>query len=128
MRYDYDADIEAFVRSDKKGNKLWFNMYEAQRIMTLYQLGYTPNKIATKMEFKSNKVAMSSVKTFIDNVNNGNIVIDNDAPAPVEYVNDMSLEARVSKLEQDFDEFRKKFVDPTPDDGISEKVRKWLMK
>lgn len=126
MKYEYNADIEAFERSDKKGNKLWFNMYEAQRIMTLYQLGYTPNKIATKMEFKSNKVAMSSVKTFIDNVNNGNIVIDNDAPAPVEYVNDMSLEARVTKLEQDFDEFKRMISDQKP--TISERVRKWLMK
>ena len=76
MKYEYNADIEAFERTDKKGNKLWFNMYEAQRIMTLYHLGYTPNKISTKMEFHSNKVGMSSVKTFIDNVNNGNIVID----------------------------------------------------
>ena len=128
MKYEYNADLEAFERTDKKGNKLWFNMYEAQRIMTLYHLGYTPNKISTKMEFHSNKVGMSSVKTFIDNVNNGNIVIDNDAPAPVELIEDMTLEARVSRLEQDLEEFKKKFEDPKPNEGISEKVKTWLMR
>ena len=128
MKYEYNADLEAFERTDKKDNKLWFNMYEAQRIMTLYHLGYTPNKISTKMEFHSNKIGMSSVKTFIDNVNNGNIVIDNDAPAPVELVEDMTLEARVSRLEQDLEEFKKKFEDPKPNEGISEKVKTWLMR
>lgn len=128
MKYEYNVDLEAFERSDKRGNKLWFNMYEAQRIMTLYQLGYAPDRIATKMEFNSNKVVLSSVKTLINNVNAGNIVIDIDAPAPVELVEDMTLEARVSRLEQDLEEFKKKFEDPKPNEGISEKVRTWLMR
>ena len=40
----------------------------------------------------------------------------------------MTLEARVSRLEQDLEEFKKKFEDPKPNEGISEKVKTWLMR
>ena len=131
MRYNYNSNIGAFVREDGLGKKLWINMVEAQRIMTLYELGNSPNQIGAKIQFKSPKTTVSTINNFINNVENGDIVLDSNVPMPVEDFNDISIEARITKLEQDIEEIKEFLESPCKcecheDVSIKDKVKLWL--
>ena len=56
MRYNYDSDNECFVREDGLGKKIWINSVEAQRIITLYDLGNNIPEIRNKIRFNSKKI------------------------------------------------------------------------
>lgn len=98
MKYDYNSDNECFVREDGLGKKFHINSSEAQRIMTLYELGNTISEIRNKMTFASRRVSESSIQNFINNVNEGNIVLSSDLPAPMLEFEDLSLSDKVELL------------------------------
>ena len=131
MRYNYNSELSAFVREDGLGKKFWITMVEAHRIMTLYELGNSSNQIGAKIQFKSPKTTVSTIINFINNVENGNIVLDADVPLPVEDFDDISLEARITKLEHDIEYIKGLLEKPCEceckdEESISDKVKAWL--
>lgn len=127
MKYNYDKELEAFVREDGLGKKIWINAMEGQRIMTLYELGNSVPEIRNKITFNSRKVYESSIVNFIKNVEEGNIVIPTDVPAPLE--TSLTIEERISRLEDDLAEFKLKFsektceCEPKDHESFTEKLR-----
>lgn len=99
MKYNYNSELGAFVREDNLGKKFWITMVEAHRIMTLYELGNSPYQIGAKIQFRNSKTTVSTINNFINNVENGNIVLDTDVPLPVEDFDDVSTEARITEIE-----------------------------
>ena len=139
MKYNYDVDKECFVREDGLGKKIWINSSEAHRIMTMYSLGNSIGEIRNKIQFvNSRKVTESTIKNFILNVNQGNITLDEDYPAPVKLVEELTvsdrveaLENRVSELENKFAEIKSDcfctaFADETRNESSISKVKSWL--
>ena len=126
MKYNYNASEECFIREDGLGKKFHINSSEAQRILTMRDLGYTIPKICNKISFNSGKVYESTVKNFLKNVDNGDLVVSEDYPAPKQQVMELSFEDRLNRLESEFEEFKKKINDSTPDKSISDKVKSWL--
>lgn len=131
MRYNYNSSIGAFVREDGAGKKFWITMVEAHRIMTLYELGNSPNQIGVKVQFKSPKTTVSTIINFINNVENGNIVLDTDVPLPVDEFEDISVEARITKLEHDVEYIKRLLEKPCEceckeEESIKDKVKAWL--
>ena len=131
MRYNYNSELGAFVREDGLGKKFWITMVEAHRIMTLYELGVSPNQIGAKIQFKNPKTTVSTVSNFIKNVENGDIVLDNDVPLPVEDFDDISTEARITQLEHDVEYIKRLLEKPCEceckeEESISDKVKAWL--
>ena len=126
MKYEYDSDNECFVREDGLGKKFWINSSEAQRIMTMQNLGYSIPMINTKIQFSSGKVTESTIVNFLKNVDEGNIIVDGDYPAPKFQVEEMTLEMRISNLEDEIKELKKKMVSPSPKKNISDVVKSWL--
>ena len=51
MNYKYNEEKECFIREDGLGKKYWINSSEAQRIMTLYDLGNSIGEIRNKITF-----------------------------------------------------------------------------
>jgi len=98
--YEYDADIEMFRRTDNRGNHLAVNIYEAQRIVSLLNLGYSLSKIQNKVKLTNPKAGMSTLRSFIRNYEEGNIKIPEDAPAPSRVFDTISDSDRISKLEE----------------------------
>ena len=131
MRYNYDSELGAFVREDGLGKKFWITMVEAHRIMTLYELGVSPNQIGAKIQFKNPKTTVSTVNNLIKNVESGDIVLDTDVPLPVEDFDDISTEARITKLEHDVEYIKRLLEKPCEceckeEESISDKVKAWL--
>lgn len=131
MRYNYDSELGAFVREDGLGKKFWITMVEAHRIMTLYELGVSPNQIGAKIQFKNPKTTVSTVNNLIKNVESGDIVLDTDVPLPVEDFDDVSIEARITKLEHDVEYIKRLLEKPCEceckeEESISDKVKAWL--
>lgn len=133
MKYNYNSNLGAFVREDGLGKKFWITMVEAQRIMTLYELGNNPAQIGAKIQFKSSKTTISSINTFINNVENGNIVLTTDVPVSVDEFEDISMEARITKLEHDIEYIKNLLEKPCECEcecgeelSIKDKVKEWL--
>ena len=131
MRYNYNSELGAFVREDGLGKKFWITMVEAHRIMTLYELGVSPNQIGAKIQFKNPKTTVSTVNNLIKNVESGDIVLDTDVPLPVEDFDDVSIEARITKLEHDVEHIKRLLEKPCEceckeEESISDKVKAWL--
>ena len=131
MRYNYDSELGAFVREDGLGKKFWITMVEAHRIMTLYELGVSPNQIGAKIQFKNPKTTVSTVNNLIKNVESGDIVLDTDVPLPVEDFDDVSIEARITKLEHDVEYIKRLLEKPCEceckeEESIKDKVKAWL--
>lgn len=131
MKYNYDSELGAFVREDGLGKKFWITMVEAHRIMTLYELGVSPNQIGAKIQFKNPKTTVSTVNNLIKNVESGDIVLDTDVPLPVEDFDDVSIEARITKLEHDVEYIKRLLEKPCEceckeEESISDKVKAWL--
>ena len=131
MKYNYNSELGAFVREDGLGKKFWITMVEAHRIMTLYELGVSPNQIGAKIQFKNPKTTVSTVNNLIKNVESGDIVLDTDVPLPVEDFDDVSIEARITKLEHDVEYIKRLLEKPCEceckeEESISDKVKAWL--
>ena len=99
MKYNYDAKNECFVREDGLGKKFFINSHEAQRIMTMVDLGYSIPRICNKIQFASDKVYESTVTNFINNVKEGNIIVSDEYPAPNGVLESLTVEDRISRLE-----------------------------
>ncbi len=127
MKYNYSIEQECFIREDNLGKKYPINITEARRIMTLVDLGNSVSEIRNKIRFKSNKVAESTIKNFIIQVRNGNISLDGDYPAPADVVFELTLDERISRLEEDIAEIKEQLNAPcTCKNEDESRWKKWL--
>ena len=136
MRYDYDVESETFIRVDGRGRPLMFNITEAKRIESLRNLGFSVQKIYDKMDFV-NDVTVTNLRTFIKNMEHGELSTEGDYPAPTPVFKDLDLEARVSSLEDRFADLEKLmkliqngeyFCRCSAEESITDKVKSWIMK
>lgn len=118
MKYNYNSDLECFEREDKLGKKLWVNNVEAQRIVTLYQLGNSVPMIRNKITFHSRKVTESTIENFLKNYHNGDIVLPDIDYVPVN--EDLTIEQRISNLENEVEELKGLM---SSDDSFTDKIR-----
>ena len=128
VEYYYDVDDEVFKRVDNRGNHLAINIAEAQRIVSLVDLGYSAYKIDNKITLSNPKAGISTVKSFIKNYKDGNINIPDNAPAPTVLYEELSndarlsnIEERIKKLEDDWEEFKS-----SESKGFKSKVKSWM--
>lgn len=121
MKYNYDVKNECFVREDGLGKKFFINSQEAQRIMTMVDLGYSIPRIANKINFVSDKVYESTVANFINNVKDGNIIISNDYPAPDGVIKELTVEERINRLEE-----RVTALEELKENKVESRWKKWL--
>lgn len=102
-KYKYNTEFECFERFDENGRpsgkKLWVNITEAQRIVTLYELGNSIGLIQSKMKFNSTKASGSTVKTIINLYENDEIELDGDYPAPHQDYDELDMGGRIDSLE-----------------------------
>ena len=126
MRYEYNSSLECFEREDKLGKKFYINSNEAQRIVTMRDLGYSIGRICAKIQFNSDKVYESTVANFLKNVDEGNLIVSEDYPAPKNQFVELTLEERISRLEDEWSEFKERIENPTPRKDISERFKAWL--
>ena len=126
MKYNYDAELEAFVRVDGNGKKFYINSVEAQRIVTLRELGYSYSAIARKIDFASKKVGESSIKNFLKNVDEGNIEVYGDYPAPTGVIESIDDNDRISRLEDRVTELENVVFANDDNKSITNKVREWF--
>ena len=80
-----------------------FNITEAKRIESLRNLGFSVQKIYDKLDF-ANDVSITNLRTFIRNLENGELSTDGEFPAPTPVIKDLDLEVRVQRLEQKVNE------------------------
>lgn len=99
MNWIYNSKLGCFERSDKVGKKLWVTMTEAQRIITLRDLGNSIGEIQAKMSFVSSKASSYSVKTILERYDNGELIIDMDVPVTEVEWNDLSYDSKINDLE-----------------------------
>ena len=124
-KYEYRVDLEMFKRTDNRGPGLKFNIVEARRIKSMLDMGMKAPTIYKKIDFV-NDVSITNLRTFIDNLKKGNIDLDGDYPSPVYQVKEISLGERVTRLEEEFEDFKSRIENPNRRENISEKVKKWL--
>ena len=122
MKYDYDIEKEAFIREDGLGKKFHINIVEARRIVTLHDLGNSISEIRNKIQFQSNKVSETTIKNFLKQVENGNIDLNGDYPAPANAVFDLTLEERISNLEERVNELESHKCDCSPKKSFRERL------
>ena len=106
-------------------------MDEAQRIITLNQLGYSRGEIQNKMTFKSKKATAYSVNTVIDKYLDGDLPIENVAVSDMDIEDDLTVEYRVQKLEERVKILEEKLNAPCVDGvesnkNIVERIRTWI--
>lgn len=118
-KYVYDVDDEVFRRLDNSGRPLNVNVTEAERIVSLMNLGYGDTAISKKVTLVKGK--SSTVKSFIKNYKLGNIEIPDDAPAPTYMVEEISDGSRISALEE-----RVTKLELMMNKSPMDKVREWL--
>ena len=121
MKYNYDAKNECFVREDGLGKKFFINSHEAQRIMTMVDLGYSIPRICNKIQFASDKVYESTVTNFINNVKEGNIIVSDEYPAPNGVLESLTVEDRISRLED-----RVTALEEIKENKTESRWKKWL--
>ena len=97
VKYEYDADIEAFKRVDKRGRPLFLNITEARRVENMLKMGCSVPRIYSKIDF-STDISITTLRTFIRNLSEGNISLEGDYPAPVGIVKEIDLETKYEKL------------------------------
>ena len=144
MKYEYDSNREVFKRVDGNGRYLKFNIEEARRIKSLRDMGTPVSSIHRKINW-SNDISETQLRTFIENIEKGNIPLDGDYPIPVrknprtdkitELENKIDeLDSRMTDMENRFSEIRSDcfvsaFAAPKKDSekksNIS-KVKSWL--
>ncbi|MBP5421707.1 MAG: hypothetical protein J6Y78_04595 [Paludibacteraceae bacterium] len=117
VRYSYDSKGEVFKREDNRGSPLRVNIAEAQRIVSLLNLGYCTTDIINKVQLY--KGTSSTVRNFIKNYEAGNIDIPDDAPAPVQLIDEMNDDRRIEALEERVRELERK-------KSISERFKEWI--
>ena len=122
MKYEYNSSLECFEREDKLGKKFYINSNEAQRIVTMRELGYSIGRICAKIQFNSDKVYESTVANFLKNVDEGNIIVNGDYPAPKGVIKDLTVSDRLISLEERVSELE----DKIRYESFTDKVKSWL--
>lgn len=107
VKYEYRPDLEVFRRVDNRGPSLRVNIIEMRRIKSMMDLGIKAPTIMKKIDFV-NGISMTTLRTIMNNIEEGNIDMEGDYPAPSIIVRDMDLEARVGRLERDVEEFKQR--------------------
>lgn len=125
VKYEYDPAVEGFRRVDRRGRILEINISEGRRIESLMNLGWSADAIFDKMHFNGN-ATRTTCKTFIKNLKEGNISLEGDFPAPKEIVENLDLEARVSKLEKEIKSLKEWHLDCETDKTFRQKVEAWI--
>ena len=125
VKYEYRPELEVFKRVDNRGPALKFNIVEARRIQTMLELGNKIPTIYSKIDFVNN-VSMTNLRTFVNNLNDGNINLDGDYPAPKESIYDLDVEARLSRLESDMMEFKQILYKQKENESVGNKVKSWI--
>lgn len=132
VKYAYDVVSEVFKREDNRGNHLAVNIAEANRIISLLNLGYSVAEITLKVPLSSPKGTTSTVNSFIKNYRAGNIEMPENAPAPTQNLQSITDSERIDALEERVTRLENLFV---PVDCECEeyaekskigKVREWL--
>ena len=100
VKYNYNVEMEAFKRSDNRGKAIYVNVAEAQRIVSMLELGYSVADICGKVSLNSPKGSLTTIKSFIRNYKNGNIEIPTNAPAPSNVYESMDYDVRFDELEE----------------------------
>lgn len=132
VKYLYNADLEAFRREDKKGKPLYINIIEANRIINLLELGHSVADINGKIALSNPKGTATTINSFIRNYKEDNIVIPENAPAPIHNFESLSDSSRISALEErvtDIENFINGFsnaISKKKEESKKDKVRKWL--
>lgn len=140
VKYEYDVESEVFKRVDNRGRHLYVNITEAQRIISLMNLGMNKTKIQSKVTLSHPMGTSSTIETFIKNYKNGNIIIPENAPAPKNIFDEFVEESRMDKLEERVknlenlmaeiksDCFCSSFATESPkmEKGIVERIRSWV--
>lgn len=121
VKYKYNVEMEVFKRVDNRGPPLSVNIVEARRIKSMMDLGIKAPTIMKKINFVNN-ISITTLRTIMNNIEKGNLMLDGDYPAPSQVMNDMGLEMRVTQLEKEVEELKKDTNGP----GIKEKVKLWL--
>ena len=122
MKYEYNSSLECFEREDKLGKKFYINSNEAQRIVTMRELGYSIGRICAKIQFNSDKVYESTVANFLKNVDEGNIIVNGDYPAPKGVIKELTVSDRIISLEERVTALEEQLVNR----NVVDKVKSWL--
>ena len=132
VKYNYNTEMEAFKRNDNRGKPLYVNITEAQRIVSLLELGYSVSDVCGKISLNNPKGTVTTIKSFIRNYNEGNITIPQDAPAPALLFDSVDDEARISELERRVSRLEKAMnncmCNCNEEQSIGDKVKKWWKK
>lgn len=123
MKYEYNSSLECFEREDKLGKKFYINSNEAQRIVTMRELGYSIGRICAKIQFNSDKVYESTVANFLKNVDEGNIIVNGDYPAPKGVIKELTVSDRLVSLEERVTELEK--IIDIEKSSWTDKVKSW---
>lgn len=124
MKYEYNASLECFEREDKLGKKFYINSNEAQRIVTMRELGYSIGRICAKIQFNSDKVYESTVANFLKNVDEGNIIVNGDYPAPKGVIKELTVSDRLVSLEDRVTELEE--IINIEKSSWTDKVKSWI--
>lgn len=130
VKYEYRSDLEAFKRIDNREPSLKFNIVEARRIESMLEMGTKLPTIYKNIDFV-NDVSMTNLRTFVKNLEEGNINLEGDYPSPTVQLEDINYEIRISKLEEDIETIKKslldiKSCDCKSDESVMDKVKQWL--
>ena len=128
MKYIYNVELEAFKREDNRGKPLYVNITEANRIISLINLGYTVADVTNKVSLSNPKGTVTTINSFIKNYRNGNIILPDDAPAPVNVFESLTESDRISALEDRVTELENKFseITFTEETEVESWWEKWL--
>lgn len=128
VKYVYNVEQEVFRRVDNRGPPLKVNIIEARRIKNLMELGTKAPTIHKTIDFV-NPISMTTLRTVMKNIDEGNLELDGDYPAPIGQIHDMDVEARLNKLEMDVNELKRTRHQCNCNGngpGITGKVKEWL--
>jgi len=128
-KYEYIPKMEAFRRVDARGKPLFVNITEAQRIVSLLDLGYSMTDIQSKITLTNPKGTGTTVRSFVKNYLDGNIELPTDAPAPTRVFESMTDNDRLNELEERVSRLEEQYNNVILKNGkkpITEKVKSWL--
>jgi len=130
VKYNYNVEMEAFKRSDNRGKAIYVNVAEAQKIVSMLELGYSVADICGKVSLNSPKGSLTTIKSFIRNYKSGNIEIPKDAPAPSNVYDSMDYDVRFEELENRVSVLEDMMTSHTCECGneksFKDKVKSWI--
>ena len=92
VKYEYDIERECFRRVDNRGRPLMINITEGKKVESMLNLGYPVAQIYRKIDWV-NDINETNLRTFVRNLNNGNIDVSGDYPAPQIVFEDLTIDS-----------------------------------